>query len=165
MRIGLDIDDVLAEFMGTYLARFGKPKFDFEITRNVTQILSKDKDFWVTLPVLNRLNFEPTLYCTKRINKKSWTKQWLQKNNFPNKPVYQMVYQYGNKADLIKGKCDVLIDDSISNVTKAIKSGLPALIFDRPHNQNGDSTFRIYSLDIEEIKQAYKLELKMLKWI
>ena len=75
-----------------------------------------------------------------------------------------MVLQQGNKADMIKGRCDVLIDDSISNVNKAIKSGLPALLIDRPHNQNGDPVCRISSLDIEEIKEAYKLELETLGW-
>jgi uncharacterized HAD superfamily protein len=75
-----------------------------------------------------------------------------------------MYYQHGNKADMIKGRCDVLIDDSIDNVMKAIKSGLPALLIDRPHNQNGDPVFRIYSLDIEEIKYAYQLELETLGW-
>jgi hypothetical protein len=58
-----------------------------------------------------------------------------------------------------------LIDDSISNVQNAIKSGLPALLIDRPHNQNGDPVFRIYSLDIEEIVWAYNLELETLQWI
>lgn len=75
-----------------------------------------------------------------------------------------MYYQHGNKADMIKGRCDILIDDSVSNVMKAINSGLPALIIDRPHNQTGSPLFRIYSLDIEEIKFAYDLELNTLGW-
>jgi uncharacterized HAD superfamily protein len=91
-------------------------------------------------------------------------KFFLAKYGLPIKPIYQMYYQHGNKADMIKGRCDVLIDDSIDNVMKAIKSGLPALLIDRPHNQNGDPVFRIYSLDIEEIKYAYQLELETLGW-
>lgn len=75
-----------------------------------------------------------------------------------------MYYQHGNKADIIKGKCDVLIDDSVSNVIKAIESGIPALIIDRPHNQTDDPLFRIYSLDIDEILFAYELELRTLGW-
>jgi hypothetical protein len=47
---------------------------------------------------------------------------------------------------------------------KAIKSGLPALLIDRPHNQNGDPVFRIYSLDIDEIREAYNLLLETLGW-
>ena len=80
LKIGCDIDDLLAEFINTYYERFGIPKNDFEITRNVQNVLRKDQDFWENLPVLNRLNFEPELYCTKRVNNKTWTKNWLKKN-------------------------------------------------------------------------------------
>jgi hypothetical protein len=65
---------------------------------------------------------------------------------------------------MIKGRCDLLIDDSVSNVVKAINSGLPALIIDRPHNQGYEPLFRIYSLDINEIMEAYHLELETLGW-
>ena len=39
LRIGLDMDQVLDDFMGPYLERFGTPKNDFEITKNVQRIL------------------------------------------------------------------------------------------------------------------------------
>jgi len=34
LKIGLDLDQVLDDFMGPYLKRFGTPKTDFEITKN-----------------------------------------------------------------------------------------------------------------------------------
>ena len=64
LRIGLDIDDCLADFMGSYLERFGEPKRDYEITKNVQQVLIKDKQFWENLPVINTLDFVPELYCS-----------------------------------------------------------------------------------------------------
>lgn len=164
LRCALDLDDTLADFLNPYYSRFGEPKNDYEITKNVFRKLRYDRDFWITLPVIDIINFIPEIYCTKRVNPKSYSKEWIKRNNFPVRPIYQMYYQHGNKADMIKGKCDVLIDDSISNVQKAISSGLPALLIDRPHNQNGDPLFRIYSLDIEEIESAYKLELETLGW-
>ena len=163
LRIGLDIDDTLVDFFGEYLKRFGNPKSDPQITKNVNK-LKYDKKFWENLPKLRHIDFIPELYCTKRINPKSYTRNSLISNGFPIRPIYQMYYQHGNKADLIKGKCDVLIDDSISNVRMAIDSGLPALLIDRPHNQNDDPLFRIYSLDIDEIRFAYELELATLGW-
>ena len=163
MRICLDIDDTIANWFDSYIAVFGNPKSDYEITKNVRK-LRYNKVFWETLPVLERINFEPCCYCTKRINPKIYTKNWLVKNDFPVKPVYQMYYQKGNKATLIKGRCDVLIDDSIDNVIQAINSGLPALLIDRPHNQSKTSLFRIYSLDEDEIRYAYELELRALGW-
>lgn len=157
MRIGLDIDDVLAEFMGTYLERFGEPKTDNEITKNVERILRKDRNFWVNLPVLNYLDFEPTLYCTKRVNPKSWTKQWLQSNNFPNKPVYQVFCQVKNKADVIKGRVDVFIDDSVSNFIKMNLAGVPCLLYNKEYNQDWGPIGRIYSLEFDHIKETYDL--------
>ena len=155
LKIALDIDDVLADFLGQYFKRFRKPKHDFELTRNVYK-LRKDKEFWEGLPVINELDFEPHIYCTKRINSKTYTKNWLRKNGFPNKPIYQMYHQQGNKADMIKGRCDVLIDDSYFNVKKAIKSGLPALLLVRPHNKHIKTRYKIENLTHKSIKQAYE---------
>ena len=157
LRIGLDIDDVLADFMSTYLDKFGKPKNDFEITKNVQRILTKDRNFWINLPILNMPNFTPTLYCTKRVNSKAWTKYWLEINSFPKKPVYQIYSQHSNKANYIKGKIDVFIDDSLSNFKAMNKVGVPCLLMDRPYNRYWGPIGRIYSLDIEEITDTYNL--------
>ena len=157
LKIGCDIDDLLAEFINTYYERFGIPKNDFEITRNVQNVLRKDQDFWENLPVLNRLNFEPELYCTKRVNNKTWTKNWLKKNQFPDKPVYQVYYQKGNKANFIKGKVDVFIDDSVSNFIQMNLAGVPCLLYNKPYNQDWGPIGRLFSLDIKHIKETYAL--------
>ena len=157
LKIGLDIDDVLAEFMQVYLKRFGKPKQDYEITKNVQNVLRKDKMFWETLPVLNTLNFVPELYCTKRVNSKVWTKNWLRNNDFPDRPVYQVYYQKGNKANYIKGKVDVFIDDSVTNFIQMNLSGVPCLLYDKEYNRNWGPIGRVYSLDINHIKDTYEL--------
>lgn len=165
LRVACDLDDTIFNFLGAYRELFPKES-DLEssiITKNVEK-LRYNKDFWENLPLLEVPNFEPHIYATKRINRKEYTRNCLAKYGLPIKPIYQMYYQLGNKADMIKGRCDVLIDDSISNVKMAINSGLPALLIDRPHNQNGDPMFRIYSLDIEEIRFAYELELVTLGW-
>ena len=71
-------------------------------------------------PVINRLDFTPSPIFTvlRGLTVKCIQKNWLAKNGFPNKPVYQMYHQQGNKADMIKGRCDILIDDSYFNVRK-----------------------------------------------
>lgn len=157
MRIGLDIDDVLADFMGTYLNRFGNPKCDFEITKNVQRVLIKDKQFWLNLPVINNIDFIPELYCTKRVNPKNWTRQWLLDNGFPNKNIYQVICQVRNKADYIKGKVDVFIDDSLSNFIKMNLAGVPCLLLDKEYNRHWGSIGRLHSLDIKSIEETYKL--------
>lgn len=157
MKIGLDIDDVLADFMGTYLARFGTPKRDAEITKNVSQVLIKDKEFWLNLPVVNTIDFIPELYCTKRVNPKAWTRQWLINNGFPNRNIYQVICQIRNKADFIKGRVDVFVDDSVSNFIKMNLAGVPCLLLDKEYNQNWGPVGRIYSLQEDEIKETYHL--------
>lgn len=154
IKIALDIDDVLVDFLGEYHKKFGKPKSNYEITRNVYK-LRKNKEFWENLPAINTLDFEPHIYCTKRINSKVYTRNCLRKHGFPIKPIYQMYHQQGNKADMIKGRCDLLIDDSYFNVKKANESGLPALLLDRPHNRHINTPYRIYSIKYEEIKEKY----------
>lgn len=161
LRVGLDIDDVLAEFMETYLERFGSPKNDNEITWNVFNVLRKDKYFWENLPIINRINFVPELYCTKRVNNKQYTKNWLKNNGFPNRPVYQMYYQHGNKADMIKGKVDVFVDDSVSNFIKMNLSGVPCLLLDKEYNQDWGPVGRIYYLDYEHIEESYELLMEI----
>lgn len=161
MRIGLDIDDCLADFWGAYCEYFdtaNNPKMlqDHIITRNVQQILSKDKDFWLNLEVINMPDFVPELYCTKRVNNKAWTREWLRRNGFPDRPIYQMYYQHGNKADMIKGRVDVFVDDSLTNVLKCQKSGLPALVY---HTERTAELpmYKVFSITRNEIEEAYRI--------
>jgi hypothetical protein len=98
LRIGTDCDGCIDDFWNPYLKRFGNPKSDKEITKNVQRKLQYDKEFWTTLPVLHRVNFDITLYCTKRTSSKAYLKQWIEENNFPIAPIYQVLYQKGNKA-------------------------------------------------------------------
>lgn len=157
LRIACDLDDCIFDFLGAYVNKFGEAALaDQIITKNVYN-LRNDKEFWENLPLLERPNFEPYLYCTKRINSKVFTKNALKKFDLPNKPVYQVYSQRKNKASVIKGRCDVLIDDSVRNVCDCLQAGLPALLIDRPHNQWFGPAFRIYHLDIDEITEAYNL--------
>lgn len=158
LRIALDIDQVLADFINRYQEYFpgGRNMIDSVITKNVYK-LRNNKEFWLSLEKIDSINFIPEIYATKRINPKSYTREWLISNGFPDRPIYQTIYQRGNKADIIKGRCDVLVDDSPSNVYKCIKSGVPALLIDRPHNQEAGPLYRIYSLDIDEIMFGYKM--------
>lgn len=160
LNIALDIDDTIAGFWDSYLKEFGSPKDNFEITKNVYK-LKENKHFWENLSVIDRPDFDPHIYCTKRINSKTSTRNWLIKNNFPVKAIYQMYCQRGNKATLIKGRCDVLIDDSPYNIETCNNSGLPALLIDRdvnktlPKQYKHLEKFRIHSLTYQEIEKKF----------
>lgn len=160
LRIGLDIDDCLAGFWDAYCERFDtahNPKMleDSIITQNVNRILIEDRDFWLGLSLIDRPDFIPELYCTKRVNPKSWTRKWLELQDLPIRPVYQMFNQYGNKARLIKGRVDVFIDDSVRNVMQMNAAGVPALLYATEQNA-GVAMHKVFSLHEDDIIEAYE---------
>lgn len=157
LEIGLDIDEVLADWSGPFFKRFN-PKDDADITRICSQVINKDRNFWLNLPVIQYpIGFEPKLYCTKRSCLKTYSKEWLDNNGFPHKPVYQVYCQIDNKARYIKGRVDVFIDDSINNFIQMNCSGVPCLLMDTKHNQSWGPIGRIYTLDYNEIEESYYL--------
>lgn len=157
LKIGLDLDDTCNYWYKCYLERFGIPKNDYIITKNVQNVLRTDRDFWLSLPEKHRPDFDVTLYCTKRVNPKVWTKRWLEDHNYPEAPIYQVLSQSKNKASLIKGKIDVFVDDSLSNFIQMNLSGVPCLLMDTPNNKQWGPYGRVYSLQEAEIEEVYDL--------
>ena len=155
--MALDLDDTIFDFLGAYQAMFPGERnmIGSIITQNVIS-LRKDKKFWENLPLLEMPNFEPHIYATKRINSKIYTRNCLNRYGLPIKPIYQMESQMGNKVTIIKGHCDVLVDDSAFNCYQALNVGFPAILITRPHNIDSDYPYRINKLDIEEIIEVYK---------
>lgn len=157
IRIALDLDDTIFDFLGAYKEAFPGERnmINSNIDKNVLS-LRRNKKFWENLPLLELPNFEPCIYATKRINSKTYTRNCLSKYGLPIKPIYQIYYQRSNKANIIKGHCDVLIDDSAFNCYQAMKVGFPAILITRPHNVNSDYPYRVSRLDINEIIEVYK---------
>jgi hypothetical protein len=159
LRISLDLDDTLFDWINTHCKKFNMISLNGISSETITKQVNScrnDKIFWENLPLIERPNFIPECYCTKRINKKIYTKNCLLKHNLPLKPIYQIYTQTRSKADLIKGRCDVLVDDSYNNVMQCIDDGLPALLISRPHNIHIQTTLRINNLNYSEIEQAYE---------
>lgn len=156
IRIALDLDDTVFDFLGAYQEAFPGERnmLNSNIDKNVLS-LRKNKKFWENLPLLEMPNFEPCIYATKRINSKTYTRNCLSRYGLPIKPIYQIYYQQGNKANIIKGHCDVLVDDSVFNCYQAMQVGFPAILITRPHNVHSDYPYRVNKLDIEEIMEVY----------
>ena len=156
IRIALDLDDTIFDFLGAYKEAFPGERnmINSNIDKNVFA-LRKNKKFWENLPLLEMPNFEPCIYATKRINSKTYTRNCLSRYGLPIKPIYQIYYQQGNKANIIKGHCDVLVDDRVFNCYQALKVGFPAILITRPHNVHSDYPYRVNKLDIEEIMEVY----------
>lgn len=162
LEIGCDLDDTIFGFSEGYLNRFKKwPKYDWAITRNVTHILSKERDFWIGLPVIRRPNFIPKLYCSSRVNKKRWSKRAIEINDLPNSPLYQVPGYNIPKSKYIKGRVDVFIEDSPHQWKALNNAGIPCLLIDSPNNKEYGPLLKIYSLDEDEITDTFWLATEM----
>lgn len=159
LRIGLDVDQVIADFNLGYLQRFGNwPKQDWCITRNVKHILVNEKDFWLNLPICQLPDFEPRLFCSARINNRNWTKKYLANLGLTS-PLYQVPGYHLSKVKTLKGRVDVFIDDSVKNFIDLNLHGIPCLLMDSPLNKDWGPIARIYNLQKDIIEDTYELFL------
>lgn len=157
LKISLDLDGTIFDWNIHYISRFGQPKTDLEITKNVRGVLLKDKDFWLSQPLINIPNFVPTQYTTARLINKNWIKQQLELNNLPKSPIYQVMGISLSKAKMLKGRVDVHVDDSLRVFKDLNSRGIPCLLIDSPYNQEWGPIGRIFSLNEEEINETYDL--------
>jgi 5'(3')-deoxyribonucleotidase len=154
-RIGLDIDEVLADWMSAYMEKMGiveRPDnwfFDREIGKRFEE-LQNDEKFWLNIPVLTLpkdIPFEPCCYITTRPKSThDWTLEWLHKNGFSAAPVFTV---QGSKVQAaIDNKLDWYVDDRYENFVELNKAGICTFLFDRPHNKRYNVGFkRIYTLN------------------
>jgi len=152
-RIGLDIDEVLADFIGHWTKYHGQEIPEtWNFDRNIKQkfeSLKDDKNFWMSVPVLTKpqdIPFEPTCYITSRWIDNSWTEEWLDKHGFPQRPVFSV--KNGSKVDVAKEqKLDLYVDDRFENFVEMNNAGVCCYLFDAPHNRRYDVGYkRIKSL-------------------
>lgn len=156
--ISLDIDGCICDFYNPYIERFGIPKKDNEISKNIYRVLSKDRDFWLNLPVINRPTFKVHQYTSARSIPKAWVKKYLEDNAMPKAPIYQLLNYYLSKVPRIKmGGCNLHIDDSLRVFIDCNLNGIPCLLMDNPANQDWGPIGRIYSLNKDEVEDCYHL--------
>jgi hypothetical protein len=148
-KVGLDVDEVIADWMSAYMSRYGiteRPSswfFDRDI-RDRFNDLKNDKDFWLNIPVLTNpsdIPFEPHCYITTRPESThDWTKQWLDMNGFPAAPVYTVT---GSKVEAAtQSGVDWFIDDRYENFVELNKAGVCTFLYSRPHNERYEVGFR-----------------------
>ena len=152
LKISLDLDGTIVDFYNHYEKKFGKPKTDFEITKNVAGPLRKDREFWLTQPLIREVNCPVHCYCTARVIQKEWIKQQLEVNDLPKAPIYQVRGVALSKLpQLRKSGATVHIDDSLSVFKELNSKGFPCLLIDAPNNREWGPIGRIYSLERDEI--------------
>lgn len=155
--IGLDIDDVIADFLGAYMERFdvqNPPQswyFDKDIVANM-KLLETDQDFWMNLkPKVDpaTLKFEPHCYITARPIPVEWTTAWLEKNGFPMRPVYSVGFNMSKKDAIKQSGCQWFVDDRYENYLEInTVEGVCCFLLTTTQNTKFDvGAWRIDSLD------------------
>lgn len=158
-RIGLDIDEVLADWVGPWTKLYNLPSpatswyFDRQITERFESMrLDGSLDtFYLSLePKIkgSELPFEPVCYITSRPVSDEVTMEWLDKHQFPARKVYT-VSVGGSKIDAAKeAEVEVFVDDRFENFKEFNENGILCYLFDAPHNQRYNVGFkRIKSLN------------------
>ena len=167
LRIGLDIDGVLADTSTYYLKYMGfkdqsPPKSwnDKRFEKFLQNISPNDKKFWLSIPSLltkkdiKNWNFKPVVYITARSVPNSITLQWLKNNGYPKAPLMSI----GDKPKSIvcnDFNLDIFVDDAPHNfweINEVMLSGYGktiCLLFDKEYNKNKhiDENLRIHNLN------------------
>ena len=157
-KIGLDIDEVLADWLPAWTKKFKIKNvpttwfFDHKIRERFDELKAKNEldDFFLNLnPRLKPTDipFEPHCYITSRPVDSEITRQWLEKHGFPMRPVYT-VLPNETKVEIAKNAgVDYFVDDGYHNFIELNKAGICCFLFDAPHNRKYEVGYkRIYSL-------------------
>ena len=157
-KIGLDIDEVLCDWLGGWreLWNIKEPPTSWYFDRQIRQRFEDMKaagtldSFYAGLkPLINPedIPFEPHCYITSRPCSLETSIAWLDKWGFPTKPVYSVGVGQ-SKVDVAKESgIDIFVDDSYDNFIPLNKAGICTFLYDQPHNRRYDVGYkRIKSL-------------------
>ena len=156
-KIGLDIDEVLCDWVGAWREKWKLDKptswfFDRNIKERFDAMKGEELDnFYLDLkPKIDpaKIPFDPACYITSRPVSTEVTIKWLDKHGFPTRPVYT-VPVHTTKVEIAKqAGIDTFVDDSFINFVQLNKAGINCYLWDAPHNQKFKVGFkRIKSLN------------------
>lgn len=156
-KIGLDIDDVICDFVPAFISKFNlqvPTNWNFRYdTMDKLKEVTKDKDFYLSLKPKTRpedIPFEPHAYITSRSIPKEWTEEWLQKNGYSCKPVYVVDYNHSKVEVAKQSGIDIFVDDKYENFLELNNAGINTYLFDAPWNQR-------YNVGYKRIKSLKEL--------
>lgn len=145
-KIGLDIDEVLCDWVTYWTQYYNQPiphfwRFDRELHLKMEE-KTKDKDFWLNIPAKTKaedLPFEPALYLTKHPIPNEWTQEWLDKNGFPQVECITIPPTSSKLPVLLEkqkeGKINLYVDDNYEVFVELNKHGLCCYLMNALHNK------------------------------
>jgi len=142
-RIGLDIDDVLADFIGAYCREYDLPiptewKFD-PLFKARYEKLCHDHVFWAMLrhKIDWQMPYNSNIACyiTSRPQSiRQWTYDWIVDCGFPQVPI-EFVEPGGSKVEAArKHGVDIFVDDNFDNFEELTRAGVFTYLYSQPHN-------------------------------
>jgi len=142
-KIGLDIDEVLCDWLGGWIKKFGyntRPKnwnFSYHLGREFNSLKKVELDkFYLSLDSkIKELPFEPHCYITSRSVPTELTEKWIQKNNFPTAKVYSVGLGASKVQVAKESGVEIFVDDNFKNFVELNNAGIFTYLFDAPHNQ------------------------------
>ena len=142
-KIGLDIDEVLADFVGAFLQHHGTDRDapvywnDHDFVERFDEVKDNYK-FWVhkIKPKIHpdAIPFEPCCYITSRPIPESWTREWLRNHGFPHAPIYTVGHNHSKVEVAKQSGIDIFVDDRYENFVELNNAGVCTYLFDAPHN-------------------------------
>jgi uncharacterized HAD superfamily protein len=158
-RIGLDVDDVLADFTSAWKDYYNLNELphNWYFDRTINQKFEEMKkngvldDFYMKLkPKVDPkdLKFEPYCYITSRPVDKEVTERWLDMNGFSAGKVYSIGIEQSKVEVAKSASIDIFVDDKLQNFIELNNAGICTFLFDAPHNRKYNVGYkRIHSLN------------------
>lgn len=142
-KIGLDIDEVLCDWVGAWGAKFGYERpnnwnFSYK-NREHFQSFSPEEleNFYLNIPAKIKpedIPFEPHCYITSRSVPVELTQRWLQKHGFPATPVYSVGFGVSKIEVAKESGIDWFVDDRYENFVELNNAGICCYLLTAPHN-------------------------------
>lgn len=157
-KIGLDIDEVLADCVGSLMEKFPEFKdrsvyWKDPIFSNTFEKVMHDPEFYLGMkPRIDpsSLPFEPHCYITSRACPTEVTVKWLDMHRFPKVPVYTVGLGNSKVEVAKKAGIDIFVDDSYANFVELNKAGVCTFLMTAPHNERYDVGYKRIK-DLKEI--------------
>lgn len=141
-KIGLDIDEVICDWVGPWCEKHGYPQpsswnFSYDNKAHFDALGEEMSQFYLNLPPKidpKTLPFEPHCYITSRGIPVEVTKQWIQKHGFPTAPVYSVGFGVSKVEVAKESGIDWFIDDNYTNFLELNRAGFACFLLTAPHN-------------------------------
>lgn len=160
-KIGLDIDDVLSDFVAYYCKTFGmqSPEFWHFDRQMDTRLKELPEDWWLNMPIKtlpSELPFEPHCYITARSVDSSITQKWLDLNGFPQVPLYSVGFGTSKVEAAKSSGIDIFVDDNYKNFMQLNEAGICTYLFTTQHNLRYDVGYKRLN-DFKELIKKQKV--------